>query len=100
MSEGWLRLVRKFQLKLTPMQYFSVKGKKTFNPYSLTFSQNPIPNKKCTKREVLDTNGHYLDFSQVRNPRGVEGVGGVGGWEKSLTPHTMREKSGITVLLP
>ncbi|MEH2090000.1 MAG: hypothetical protein V7K61_25345 [Nostoc sp.] len=44
----------------------------------------------------------------MRNPRGV---GGVGGWGRSLTsphcPHssspeayTMREKSGITVLLP
>ncbi|MEH2090939.1 MAG: hypothetical protein V7K61_30145 [Nostoc sp.] len=37
----------------------------------------------------------------MRNPRGV---GGVGGWGRSLTPHTpsaytMREKSGFTYSL-
>ncbi|MHC5770474.1 MAG: hypothetical protein ACYTXI_33800 [Nostoc sp.] len=26
---------------------------KTFNPKPVPFTQNPIPNKKCTKREVL-----------------------------------------------
>ncbi|WP_335058883.1 hypothetical protein [Nostoc sp.] len=29
-----------------------------------------------------------LDFSLVRNPRGVGGVGSVGGWGRSLTLHT------------
>jgi hypothetical protein len=43
-------------------QYFSVKGergrgkgeRKTFNPYPLTFSQNPIPSLKCLTEQYWD----------------------------------------------